>query len=288
MSKLFDQMCDWLEVADEELYTLDELQERMITIGHSDEVYSLKQLKRKLVEKYDDHIFFSHEPGRRNVICFRNMAYRILTNKWYSEKEDNFNDESHRIVTAAAKLIKAQIRDAAFHNENYPVTSEYNNVNSAKEWVPSLLNVFMENVVGTELKQVSISHCIVQAARPRLVIAPILFGLGVSLDHAFGSKWLLDLLSRNGFSVSYDEVNIFKQSAVNIDVLYLPQSYLGSVTQWSGNNVDHNVNTIDGANTFHGMGIISMSTPCARVEAMDRGNFGETPLRATLNLLNFL
>jgi len=111
MSKLFDQMCDWLEVADEELYrpTLDELQERMITIGHSDEVYSLKQLKRKLVEKYDDNIFFSQEPGRINIICFRNMASRILTNKWYSEKEDNLNDESHRIVTATAKLIKAQI-----------------------------------------------------------------------------------------------------------------------------------------------------------------------------------
>jgi len=133
----------------------------------------------------------------------------------------------------------------------------------------------MENVVATELKQVSVSHSIVQAARPRSVIAPIVLGVNVSLDHAFGSKWLLDLLSKNGFSVSYDEFNIFKQSAVNIDVPYLPQSYPGSVTQWSGDNVDHNVNTIDGANTFHGMGIISISTPCARVEAIDRGNFGE-------------
>ena len=32
-----------------------------------------------------------------------------------------------------------------------------------------------------------------------------LFGLGVELDHVFGSKWLVNELARLGFSVSYDE-----------------------------------------------------------------------------------
>jgi hypothetical protein len=32
-----------------------------------------------------------------------------------------------------------------------------------------------------------------------------------------------------------------------------------SFTQWSADNVDHNVATLDDLGTFHGMGIISMS-----------------------------
>ena len=35
---------------------------------------------------------------------------------------------------------------------------------------------------------------------------------------------------------------------------------LGTFTQFVGNNVDHNLNTLDGKNTFHGMGILAAST----------------------------
>ena len=65
-----------------------------------------------------------------------------------------------------------------------------------------------------QLKQTSIGHAIIQAARPRSVITPTLFGLGVELDHVFGSKWLINELSRLGFSVSYDEVTRYKQSVI--------------------------------------------------------------------------
>jgi len=123
----------------------------------------------------------------------------------------------------------------------------------------------MENVVCSETKNIAISHSIVQAARPRSVISPVLFGVGVSLDHAFSSKWLLETLSRLGFSISYDEVNLYKQSVVLNENLDSPEGFPSSFTQWSGDNVDHNVVTIDGSGTFHGMGIISMSSCQHRV-----------------------
>ena len=37
---------------------------------------------------------------------------------------------------------------------------------------------------------------------------------------------------------------------------YLP----GTFTQWVANNVDHNVATLNGEGTFHGMGIIAVLT----------------------------
>ena len=69
------------------------------------------------------------------------------------------------------------------------------------------------------IKQNSIGHSIVQSARPRSVITPTLFGVGVEMDHVFGSRWLVDELSRLGFSISYDEVNRYKQSVIESESL---------------------------------------------------------------------
>src|SRR6218665_703981 len=273
MSLAFEKLCSWLEVSDDELYTLDELQNKMGTLSNSPEsVYSCKQLKRKLEDKYGDHIFFSEINGRKNVIGLRNMVSSIITNKWYTERKENFVEESRRIVVAAAKLIKAEIRESLFSNSDYPLTPDFSNVQAAKDWVPGLLKEFMENVVCSELKQVAICHSIVQAARPRSVLSPILFGVGVSLDHAFGSRWALHMLSRLGYSISYNEVNVYKQSVMQNQTPDFPQSHPDRFTQWSGDNVDHNINTLDGSGTFHGMGIISMSTPYHRLEG---GHFNE-------------
>jgi hypothetical protein len=197
------------------------------------------------------------------------MASRIINEEWYTDKSNNFADESIRIVTAAAKLIQTQIRESMYAMDEYPLTNDFSDTGNAREWVPSLLMTFMSAVVKDELKQVSISHSIVQAARPRSAISPILFGLGVSLDHMFGSRKALDMLARLGFSISHDEVDRYKQSVVQCTKPDVPQSYSHSFTQWSGDNVDHNVKTLDGTGTFHGMGIISMKTPCSRLDLED-------------------
>jgi hypothetical protein len=234
-------------------------------------------LKRKLEEKYCDDIFFSEVCGRKNVICFQNMASRLINEKWYADRSCNVADESIRIVTAAAKLIQAQIRESMYTVDEYPLTNDLCNITNAKGWVPSLLMTFMSNVVKDELKQVSISHSIVQATRPRSSISPILFGIGVSLDHMFGSRTVIDMLARVGFSISHDEVGRYKQSVVQSNNPDVPQSYSHSFTQWSGDNVDHNVKTLDGTGTFHGMGIISMTTPCTSLAP--GGSFTESSVQ---------
>ena len=268
----FEKLCDWLEEEDQGIYTIAELQIKMQELSEDGEVYSLKHIKRKLEERYAEHIFFAEVCGRKNVICFRNMASHIITNQWYDEKKSSIEDESERIIVAAAKLIRAQIREMS-SNETYPGTDDFSNIENAKRWIPSLLKILIENIVCNEIKQVSICHSIVQGARQRSLISPILFGVGVSLDHAFGSRWLLDLLSRLGFSISYDEVKLFKQSVVQNDSPDTPQSFPQCFTQWSGDNLDHNIITLDGSGTFHGMGIISMSTPCNRLGS---GHYAES------------
>ena len=91
---------------------------------------------------------------------------------------------------------------------------------------------------------------------------PTLLGLGVEMDHVFGSKWLINELSQLSFSISYGEVNRYKQSVIQSESFetmlteYLP----GTFTQWVADNVDHNVATLNGEGTFHSMGMIAVLT----------------------------
>ena len=106
----------------------------------------------------------------------------------------------------------------------------------------------------------SIAQCITQASRPRSIMCPIPFGIRVELDNAFGSKWLVNHLSRLGFSASYDEALRYKES----DVASLQaegQNESNNFIQWVADNVDHNTATLTGQGIFHGMGIISIMQP---------------------------
>ena len=128
---------------------------------------------------------------------------------------------------------------------------------------PTPFRNILENIVQSELKQNSIAHSIIQSARPRSVITPTLFGIGVEMDHVFGSRWLVNELSRLGFSISYDEVNRYKQSVIQSESLdsLLTEYFPGTFTQWVADNADHNVASLDGNSSLHGMGIIAVSTP---------------------------
>ena len=89
-----------------------------------------------------------------------------------------------------------------------------------------------------------------------------MFGLGVECD-IFGSKWLINQLFQYGFSLSYSEITRYEQSVVSelqTDLNHL-QKFAQVVTQFVADNVDHNIATIDGKRTFHGMDIIAISTP---------------------------
>ena len=65
-----------------------------------------------------------------------------------------------------------------------------------------------------------------------------------------------------GFSISYDEVDRYKQSVIEKNNIIDMQKDLpeDAFVQYFADNVDHNTCTIDGKGTFHGMGIISTAT----------------------------
>lgn len=128
------------------------------------------------------------------------------------------------------------------------------------KWIPHLLKKCMKTLINSPIKRNAISQCLVQATRPRTALMPLLFGLTVSIDCLTGSKDLIVQTARMGFSLSYDEIIRYKQSVVVNKTLRDEFSASNDVmSQFIADNVDHVVCTLNGADTFHGMGIISTS-----------------------------
>ena len=279
--KWFEGLSIWLEIeADGELYSLMELHANMVELANGE----------KLIEKYNDAIFFCDREGRSNVLCFRNRAKYLLSNKWYESRKENI--QATRVIKTAANLIMAEIREQKYDTSIYPSHEDistnqwippglktypedistnqwippglktYPEDISTNQWIPPGLKTLLEILVKNDVKQKSVGQAILYAAKPRSFIPPVLFGLGVEVDHLFVSRWLIGELNCLGFSVSYSEVLRFKQSAVKEDDTskIFETLQLGTFTQFVGDNVDHNLNTLDGKNTFHGMGILAAST----------------------------
>ena len=108
------------------------------------------------------------------------------------------------------------------------------------------LRLFMQHLVKNPVKQASIGQALVHAMKPRSSLPPILFGMGVEMDHLFGSKWLLNELNRLGFSLWYKEITRYKQLVVcNEDInLFIKHALKGCFGQWSADNVDIQVCTL--------------------------------------------
>ena len=114
-----------------------------------------------------------------------------------------------------------------------------------------------------------------------------MLGIAVQLHHHFGSKFVIDSLNSHGFCSSYSEVQRFEMSAAMSQGTDIPGLATGRFVQFVADNADHNVATLDGHNTFHGMGIIAAVTPGANrrtavarcsARAVVNGNLGAIPI----------
>ena len=169
------------------------------------------------------------------------------------------------MIEIVGKLIKDEVNELS-QGDKYPAPHELNDIDNLNNWIPPSLQKLLRIIVPGDLKQIAIGHTIISASK-RKFFSPLLFGLGVQLDHSFGSKWLNNHLARLGFSVTYSQVRNYKKAVMESESLshIIPP---GSFVQWSADNVDHNCRTLDGKNTFHGMGIVASVTPSLSKEGI--------------------
>ena len=81
------------------------------------------------------------------------------------------------------------------------------------------------------------------------------------MHRQYGSRHLVNTFNKFGFCSSYTEGQHYESSSTyhqGVDSNGLQED---SFLHYSADNVDHNIGTLDGLNTFHGMGIIVSVTP---------------------------
>ena len=267
-SKAFDKVVEYLTLNDDEQITVKDLVSYMesLLVDSPSLAYSSKWMKHKLKEKFGDEIVFTNLNRKADVATFRSKASTILYDYFKSTSlKENSESEKELLIATAAKILRADIKHVETNLEEYPDVSE-SDVQEHTNYLPSSLQLFLKTLMVNErsaLKQAAIGQAIMQATRPRVLLAPLQLSLGVQMHHLEGSKIVIDQLNKFGFVASYKEVQKFKKNAA-VAADSLMENSCVQFVQYAADNVDHNSCTLDGKNTFHGMGMLAAVTPATK------------------------
>ena len=191
-----------------------------------------------------------------------NSAY--VPQEFYDRpKQQDADVERIRIIETAAKLIKNDIKLVETCKINYPLVNDINSVDKSIDFIPISLRIFLRKLFlekNNDRKIASIGRANIQATCPRVLIAPLQIGVEVQMYHHFGSKFHIDTV----FALHILKFKKFELSAEDAQDKEIPGFIPVQFAQFIADNVDHNVRTIDGANTFYRMGIIAVKNPEVR------------------------
>ncbi len=137
-------------------------------------------MQQKLQEHFGDRIIQTEINGKPNVVTFRSKASALLQDFYRHQKADP-DTEKTRLVETAAKLIREDIKAVETSHTVYPSYDELGSDKSIS-FLPETLRSFLEGLIkgkGAQTKLASIGQAIMQAARLRVLLAPLQIGLGV-------------------------------------------------------------------------------------------------------------
>ena len=239
----------YLRDNDEELLlSISDLQDKMNDYLGNPELcaYGHTHMKEELLGHLKNEIVITEINGRSNVVTLKSTADSILQEFHKSQVANKSQEEEKQmIIQTAARLIKQEIKSVTTPGTSYPQVDA--DVEKHLDFLPQSLRLFLTNVLAgkSRIKLASIGQTIMQATRPRALMAPLQIGLAIQLHHNFASRFLVDSLNSLGFCSSYDEVQNFSKNASSDQGTDIP-SFGGDFVQYVGDNVDHNIRTLDG------------------------------------------
>ena len=161
--------------------------------------YSPKYMKQCLQDDFKENKLVSIAEGKASIVTLRETADSLLHDFYKSPKNVDASLEKLRLIETAGKLIKNDIKGIMTSTEFYPSHADISSLGNNLDYLPDYLRCLLNHLFKEDIKTTSIGQSIIQATRPRDLIAPIQLGVGVQMHHHFSSKFLVDSLYRHGF-----------------------------------------------------------------------------------------
>lgn len=190
---------------------------------------------------------------------------------YFQPEENVFDIARDRELYHSAMYLKDAISGTGSNKLKHPPTVEELNLQNAKESVPpalfnficltaGLVDEFPENM--NQLVEVSSSRKVLSLCQDIMSLqqgreTPKSMALGLTVRHATGSKYLMNILSGMGHIPSYDTIlcadtGIAYQQLKNQSQGYIPEQFrTGVVTTLVYDNIDFLEETLSGSGTSH-------------------------------------
>ena len=120
----FEKTCKYFKTHDSEQFTISEFVQTMEKFleSSSEIAYTNKYFKRKLIEYFgNDSIVICSEDGNTDIVTLKTSADSILRKYYQTPKDVNIHHQTFLLLTAAAKLIKADIKSVIANTDQYPL-----------------------------------------------------------------------------------------------------------------------------------------------------------------------
>lgn len=194
---------------DECQYSISELHHIMETFLDGQTGYTTKYLK--MLDHYGDNIIITEVPGKNSIVSFKDTAYKILHDKWYTERCKDMKLERRRIIETAAAIVGEDIRLSVHECDTYPSVISLEEMDD--DIIPETLKAFVDGVIKPRSKlaeniiwkRLSIQQAMIAATKPHSLISPLHLNIDVYMHCKYGSRALIDMFSSMGFSASYKE-----------------------------------------------------------------------------------
>jgi hypothetical protein len=158
-----------------ESYTMLQLCELMSTFGV--EPYSCKFMKAKLMEKYEDSlIVMSSGNGIADVVCIYQTAASILKDYLANYNSTCVEEDEINILKVGAKILRSDILRMKFSTDSYEIGESLSSQAESLSVCSIKLKILLDELLtanSSKKKIMSIGKSIMQAARPRSMIAPL-------------------------------------------------------------------------------------------------------------------
>lgn len=176
----FLQLVKFLEKNDEP-YSTSELTAKLQEFSGG-EKYCVNYFKDKLLKHFGDRVIFISRCGLPDIVVMREVSERMII-KAYEQKSKS----SQGIMETSADIVLSDIKSIKSNKDTYALPSEIASVDYGLSFIPQSLLAFLTRLFGQcktdqSTRIISIGHAIIQICRPRCLLSPIQFGLGIQLS----------------------------------------------------------------------------------------------------------